>query len=197
MPKTISDLSVLNTPDNTAEVWVQDPTASVPVDRRWSVSAMKTVFINACYPVGVQYVQHASVDSDDPAIALPASESPATLFGGTWQALWDTESVYFRTEGTDADDGRINGLQLDQMQRLTGNASPSNNIGWYNAGNYNGVFTKIDDALLTNGVGATASAASKRLGFDSSQSPDARTSTTTDGETRVTNRLMRIWRRTA
>lgn len=108
---------------------------------------------------------------------------------GTYMVMPDTRAVSLKGVGDQTINTRVKtgpasvGEVLeDQMQLLTGNASPSSNIGWYNAGNYNGVFTKIDDSALTNGVSATA-VTTKRLGFDSSKSPDARTSSTTDGQT--------------
>ncbi|MDR3113903.1 MAG: hypothetical protein LBU25_00090 [Treponema sp.] len=53
---------------------------------------------------------------NDYAAAFPASERPASLFGGTWSIVWDTEKVFFRTGGgQEAEDDRVNGYQGDAI----------------------------------------------------------------------------------
>ena len=147
------------------------------------------------YPVNSYYVQYPAANSSTDATEFPASERPASLFGGTWAEQWSTESIYFRTRGTLSDTGRTDGKQLDQMQRITGESRwRSDSFGIAaTTGEQIGAFV---DGTVGNTVTGT-SVAGKSLKFDSAFSPDARTSSTTAGETRVTNRRIKIWKRTA
>ena len=58
--------------------------------------------LNFFYPVGAQYSMFAVAASNDPDVAFPCRRTTLdALFGGTGGlALWDGESVAFRTEGT-------------------------------------------------------------------------------------------------
>ena len=155
--------------------------------------ATTSAIIDIIYPIGSQYTMYAVAADNDPDVAFPVAERPATLYGGTWALLWDSEGVFFRTEGdsTTADnDGRVDGLQADQMQRITGqllrNYSPITPSGAFS--------TVVEGNNLA--AGANAFQAST-VNFNSANSPDARASATTAGETRPVNRLFRIYRRTA
>jgi len=82
-----------------------------------------------------------------------------------------------------AGDGKIAGLRhRDQMQLLTGQTSLSPTIGMTLNTSDEGVFSEPGDLLANNPSGASGVDAYK-IGFKSSNSPDARTSATTDGET--------------
>jgi hypothetical protein len=58
--------------------------------------------LDEAHPVGSQYIQYPANASNDYAEAFPVAERPATLFGGTWTTLWETEAIFFRTGGTQA-----------------------------------------------------------------------------------------------
>jgi hypothetical protein len=132
-------------------------------------------------PIGFHYTQYASVADDDPEVAFPEAEEPETLWPGTtWVKLWDTESVYFRTEGTDADDGRVDGKQLDQMQGHWHSYDSGTTAA---PGNY---IQANPTARVTN-----------ETAIKSPSSDGVNGTPRTGSETRVTNRLMRIWKRTA
>lgn len=145
--------------------------------------------VELMYPIGAQYTQYASVASNDASVALPSTEAPAALFGGVWEKLWDTESMAFRTEGTDADDGRTDGKQLDQMQGH-----------WHKLYNQSSVVADGGHTGIRNG--SSTDATSETTANNDEYVRDAKSDGTngtprTGSETRVTNRLMRIWRRTA
>ena len=200
--KTLSDLDIINTPDDTGIVWVQDPTSSTPIDRRWPVSSIKALMVNTLHPVGSQYHMVATVADNDPDIAFPTSKLPEALWPGTtWALLWDGEGVFFRTEGdsTTADnDGRVDGRQQDQMQRITGDAQRSGTSMGFSArgASYTGAFS-AKGGLSTLWSDSGTGGGSNGFDFNSADSPDARASATTAGETRPVNRLIRIYERTA
>lgn len=138
-------------------------------------------------PIGAQYIQYAISASNDAAVSLPTAEAPTALFGGTWEKLWETESVFFRTEGTLADTDRTSGLQEDQFQghkwQLDLDAtSGSAGTHAYLAGSFaidgavDGIATDSIKTPLDNGTDGTPR---------------------TGAFTHPKNRLMRIWRRTA
>ena len=98
-------------------------------------------------------------------------------------------------DGRGVDSGRAFGsAQLDQMQRIEGAFTGNRlTVGANNdIANRAGAFANntINSTVATQ-VGLSAGVAtqdvSQRYGFDSSQSPDARTSSTTSGETRSRN----------
>lgn len=141
-------------------------------------------------PIGFLYTQYATSDSDDLSVAFPTDESPANLFGGTWELLWDNEGVDFHTEGYNGEP-RTNGLQNDHLQDFQGN------VGWFGMA-YHGWSTGV---LRTSGqhpqfvhdvIGSSNSGQLYylylRLGYQNIR----RGSRTSDR-----NRLMRIWRKTA
>lgn len=128
-------------------------------------------------------------------VQYPGKRPPSELFGGTWQALFDEEGVFFRTGGGEAlPFGE--GIQEDQMQRIVGvirtGARKRDSIGDNTTG-----------AFRTTAVGGTVNAYDSGVNtftyedrtFDSGNSPDARVSENTDGETRPLNRTIRVWER--
>ena len=150
--------------------------------------------INLLRPVGSQYRMVAVAEDNDPAVAFPVAERPETLFPGTtWELLWDSSSVYFRTEGTLADDGRVDGLQGDAMQRITGSFGRAR---WgYDLDGHEGVFTGGPSQIARSESGSDSSGS--RLLFDNSLSTQPNPAKTNDIETRVRNVLERVYRRTA
>ena len=106
--------------------------------------------------------------------------------GSTTFNLPDLRGEFLRgwDDGRAVDTGRAFGTaQLDQMQRITGQARArraSDAIG----GQQGALF---DAGVVSNARVASGTANGQLIGFDSSLSPNARTSATTDGETRSRN----------
>lgn len=144
-----------------------------------AVTAWTSLVYRDSPPIGAQYIQYAVSDSNDVAVSLPVAEAPTALFGGTWEKLWEIESVFFRTEGSLANTGRAGGLQEDQFQgheHSTG-YQDGNNTQAGSDNRTNGVSPGTDtEDIVTDGVNGTP-----RSG----------------AYTHPKNRLMRIWRRTA
>jgi hypothetical protein len=143
----------------------------------------KRFSVDDLFPIGMLYTQY------------PGKSSPSDL---GWPGTWENKSSeyagdFFRAEGGDAlafDSGE----QLDQMQRITGNhnnrARGRHDIEKSSAG----VFSLADGGY---GGAAAGGGGNLRVYFDSANSPNARTSSTTNGETRPVNKTIRIWERTA
>lgn len=138
-------------------------------------------------PIGSHYVQFAESDG-----SFSSAKSPSTLFGGTWTLKFNTESVFFRTEGDLSAAGRAGGVQGDAIRNITGIANSS--IGGSGAGTFtsaSGAFSvsnaSSDPILQTTG----SASRSRAIDFDASQVVP------TADENRVKNRLIRVWERTA
>jgi hypothetical protein len=132
------------------------------------------------YPIGSFYTQYPDADSSVLATAFPDAYRPADLFGGTWVAQWDDEGIDFHTERTN-DTGlqtRTDGLQADQLQGFV------IQLGTTSDGAFNyGRFTSMSTAsALTSGPPVT-----------DGTNGTPRTGTVTCDS----NRLVRIWKRTA
>lgn len=157
------------------------------------------------FPIGAFYTQYPNAASNTLATAFPSSQEPATLWGGTWALKWDSDGVFFRTEGdngySDVTGGRSSGLQRDQGQKITGQITIISNdatrvgILAFESGALSRTGEDAPGLLDSSATGVTSRPQS--LSFDSADSPDSRASATTAGETRPTNRLFRIWQRTA
>jgi microcystin-dependent protein len=81
----------------------------------------------------------------------------------------------------------VGASQRDQMQRITGSTtSQSDTSMLFDSPVQSGAFGKAEDGL-TNVPGFLSASTGNALTFNSADSPDARTSATTDGETRVFN----------
>src|SRR5690625_3918959 len=61
-------------------------------------------------PIGYVYTQY------------PGTETPSDLFGGTWTLMFNTEGVFFRTEGQGASSFG-GGVQGDAIRNITGRFS--------------------------------------------------------------------------
>ena len=61
----------------------------------------KQEIIDLLHPIGSTYIQFAEDNG-----TFDTSKSPEKLFGGTWQLKYNTESVFFRTEGSLSEEGR-------------------------------------------------------------------------------------------
>jgi hypothetical protein len=169
------------------------------LDKLWEVVVQPKTF-----PVGHNYIQYPDDASNTDSVEFPTSQRPATLFGGTWEEQWNTESVFFRTGGTNSNDGRSNGLQQDQLQRWTGElytTSTGTSVQWLvdsTVPQVTGAFpnyTRAGSALNCANGGSFSMFAG--IAFDSANSSNARVSGTTSAETRVTNRRIKVWKRVA
>src|SRR5690606_15501489 len=69
---------------------------------------------DAAHPVGSHYIQFAEANG-----TFSAAKSPSTLFGGTWTLKFNTESVFFRTEGALSAAERSGGVQGDAIRNIT------------------------------------------------------------------------------
>jgi hypothetical protein len=73
------------------------------------------------FPVGSYYTQYPAAKSNDFATAFPIAEQPSSLFGGTWEKMYENERVFFRTGGSfSAESDRISGKQEDAIRNITG-----------------------------------------------------------------------------
>ena len=79
------------------------------------LDALNLMILNIVRPIKSFYIQFAEEDG-----TFDEDKSPSNLFGGIWVLKYNTESVFFRTEGSLSEEGRVNGLQGDAMQHLTG-----------------------------------------------------------------------------
>ena len=139
-------------------------------------------------PVGMTYVQ------------FPGRSTPASLFGGTWSAIFDNEGIFFRTPGGGATSFG-GGIQQDQMQLVTGSlnsrgtesARPSNQYSSYSGAFSRGSTSSGRAYMRTSGNQTVING----VNFSTANSPDARVSSSTSGETRARNRTIRVWRKTA
>lgn len=141
-------------------------------------------------PVGSTYVQFT-----DSSGSFQSTEEPAVLYGGTWSKLWDSEYVFFRTEGPDFQT-RVNGLSQDQMQAhfhyiydqvMVGRQTVSASGGGVSGGLLYNLVGTID----YSNVSATTTVRSPC--YDSWYGVTPRIGAVTEPR----NRLIRVWRRTA
>ena len=128
-----------------------------------------------------------SVSGSAPLVDATAEIATGPLTGETVHLI-NTEESVLRARDTSGE------LQMDQMQKITGRSGDTNafgatqnTFGWYDKSFIGALNVELQSSsqVVLNGVDDRNSAA--RFGFDSSGSPDARTSSTTDGETRAKN----------
>ncbi len=153
-----------------------------------------TELVQFRYPVGAFYVQYSDInenyDSQSERL-FPASTSPAQLFGGKWDDQWANEGIFFRTGGTLSQENRLLGLQEWGLKNMYGWTSwaQSNYGGVGNA--LAGVFVEYQQkgGSTDDGYGNDNGGSNK---FDSQKM-----ALSSLGETRVKNRLIKVWRRVA
>ena len=140
--------------------------------------------LTSSIPIGATFIQ------------FPGEDPPNSVFGGSWSAIFDNEGVFFRTPGGEASSFG-GGIQSDQMQRITGSAGRNPNTGLLRdfGDNTVGAFNK--GASTDNTSSFSSGQEGNLLDFDSANSPNARTSSSTAGETRPQNRTIRVWKRTS
>lgn len=145
-------------------------------------AAAKSIFVDAVRPVGSHYIQFAETDG-----TFASAKSPSTLFGGTWSLKFNTESVFFRTEGALAAEGRTAGVQQDAFQ------------GHWHDQWYSGTSTASSpgSAALIGVTSDNTVKASSNNSIRNAQSDGINGTPRTTNETRPRNRLIRVWERTA
>ena len=160
---------------------------------------------NISYPIGSTYVQvpvlsnaqvKTSVDlNNEDKTAFPLIERPEILFGGKWKELFNTESVYFRTQGLASDENRDNkGIQNWALRRLTGKTNGIQTNYWEMAKGAEGVFKgEVTSASIGTDHGDGKGSGARNL-FDTSLILSENSS---EKEVRVKNRLFKIWQRIA
>jgi hypothetical protein len=163
---------------------------------------INNVISNVKYPIGSFYTQYSAVDSNDLAIAFPYTESPIALFGGDWEAQWDEENVFFRTEGTLSNESRFpSGIQ-DYAYRHMYGFTPYYQFNLDSQGDSSLEYQKslmpdygvmppysINPKMKTESGGAGTHQGIKFI-FDS-----ARQSIPSENENRVKNRLIKVWKK--
>lgn len=143
------------------------------------------------FPVGSIIPQFPSASSNTINTAFPVSERPVAVYGGTWQQIYHTEAIFWKTEGDFGvaelqDTNRTNGKQTHQMQGHFHNPFTSyTNFVEYQAG---------IAALATTGGGNGWN----NVSTTGSPSNDGVSGVPAVGyETRPQNRIMMLWQRTA
>ena len=123
-----------------------------------------------------------SVSGSAPEVTATAQIVGGDLDGETVHLI-NTEESFLRARTTSG------ALQQDQMQRITGavNEVSSTAVGPLkdSASDVNGVFSK--GGTVTNVIQGSTNGTGRELDFDSANSPNARTSSSTNGETRSKN----------
>ena len=110
--------------------------------------------------------------------------------GSTTFNLPDLRGEFLRgwDDGRGLDSGRVFGTaQLDQMQRITGSFGTTNWKGISDPANTTGSFSGSGGQQQGPDGSGGANTLFRRLDFDSANSPNARVSATTNGETRSRN----------
>lgn len=161
---------------------VSEPIAESVFASRIQTPEFAQAINDIIHPINSFYVQYPDASSNEDAEEFPINKRPAPLFGGTWEEQWPTESNYFRTRGTDADSGRTNGRQLDQIQ---------DHDHYRNA-------ARAVEIYLRHPAGTVNHTAPVTGWQQTSASVTGLISTGRNGdETRVTNRRIKVWKRTA
>jgi len=136
------------------------------------------------YPIGATYIQFT-----DSAGNFQSAHTPTALFGGTWQLLFNTEGVFFRTEGGYSWENRNSvGIQTDAIRNITGHFGDYNR---YRCTNLSGGAFRWVSYSSYGGLGNGRDDPHDYVLFDASRVVP------TGSENRTTNRLFRVWRRTA
>ena len=144
------------------------------------------------YPIGSFYVQYP--DTDTNSNMFPDSKSPNSLFPGTkWQKKWDTESIFFRTDGKLSNYERVKGLQEYGLKKIYGTMSWVQSNRWNPGSGNEGVFgakPTIKDIYLD---GNKSEDLGHRNLFDINAFLNEKY--ISKEEIRVKNRLMIVWKR--
>lgn len=172
-----------------------------------SSNALKGVsnsIVDLLWPIGIGiYTQYPAANSNDEDVAFPVSQQPSALFPGTtWEPVFNTEAITFRTEGSpieDQNDDRTDGLQTDQFQAFQIGAT-ADDAGlrntWMVAHGRDIAVAKWSAFTGYTGLhlNTTLQGSAKQIKpVSNGVNGDPRMGM----ETRPRNRLMKIWKRTA
>jgi len=185
------------------------PTAPTAAAKNNSTQIATTAYADrAGHPVGCYYTQYPVTGQSTLANMFPSSESPATLFGGTWTEMYASEDVFFRTGaigngrgsatfangsvGSGSGTGTA-GVQPDAIRNITGEASLADASGSFGLLQPTAIVSgAIKKGTATNYVASGSSNNSGyRLGID------ACLSVPTDTTNHPKNRLIKVWKKTA
>lgn len=162
------------------------PTAAVGTNTSQiaTTAFVRSTVLNSIFPVGFVYVQY------------PGCPDPWSIFAGLgfsqgmWTQLFNGEGITFRTEASGRALGFNGGIQEDAVQDFTGT------LGIVSHGaskDRTGVFQQVSNPSGSAKNGSGSDFGAYVVSFGLSSFPGGRTA----GETRMRNRTMRIWKRTA
>jgi hypothetical protein len=149
--------------------------------------------VDLVYPVGCYYTQYPAAASNTESLEFPTSEEPGTLFPGTtWTAQFDTESVFFRTQGTDSDDSRTDGLQ-DSANKSHDHGGDTSTDGAHTHG------IRTEGGATSGTTYSEGAASTYDFTVNTLSAGNHSHTITADGETeaRPKNRRIKVWKRTA
>ncbi|WP_288695335.1 hypothetical protein [uncultured Brachyspira sp.] len=145
--------------------------------------------LNSRYMIPPYYTQYPLENGN-----FDANEEPSNWYKKmynittTWQIMFNTESVYFRTEGDLANAGRSNGLQNDAGRNATGSINIAASGAFSVLRGSTGIFYLANQTPITYGSNANL-----RNGYDN-MFIDLSRAYSIANEFRVRNRLMRIYK---
>lgn len=144
--------------------------------------------MNKIHPIGSYYIQLSKPDG-----TFDDTEAPSKLWEGTvWKLLYNTESIFLRTEGSLSEEGRSNGIQDYATKRLQGNFyGVETTIGDFGVGGITYITYRQGSAVSSKSNNSSVVPRSY-VGIDSNL-----TSKSSENESRVKNRLIRIYKRIA
>ena len=179
------------------------PTAPTAAVRNNNTQIATTAYADrAAAPILSYYTQYPVTGQTTLAGMFPASESPGTLFGGTWSLQYDTEEVFFRTPGQGGALGVNRGRAWNAAQQW----NATGGVAGIEPDAIRDIVGSVDIAAFDR---ATTAAGAFRGVVNSDSRPggsgngamtlhlEARRSVPTDTVNRPRNRLIRIWKRTA
>lgn len=121
-----------------------------------------------------------------------------TAYDGTSFYVPDLRGMFPRLAGTNAvrnsryAGGSLGAYGADQMQRITGNTNRTGAVAMFRSSDPGEGALSIGDPTTTSRVTPGETGTGYNIDFNSANSPDARTSTTTDGETRPAYFALRL-----
>jgi len=180
LPKQIQSTSAFTTKIS------EDGTSEAFINKK----LFETVVRDLSYPIHSYYTQYT-----DNVGSFLTEEEPSQLFGGVWELQFNDKGVFFRTEGTNANESRSSGMQNDVIRNITGKVGESDGgTGFVNySSGYNGCFNTSDktDYFRPTSNYVTLYNRAKYITFNASSIVP------TGSENRPINMLMRIWKKVA
>ncbi len=159
---------------------------------------IRQYILDVLFPYGSFYVQYPNKNSNNDSEAFPAEKSPSRLFGGDWQEQWPEESIFFRTNGYNAKENRINGYQSDALRTFINLDTDSNIPHLKPVFEGNGIFQSLDKTSpfsYSYNCGRLRGLASIPVTKYFTVFDSMNQSNTSELETRVKNRQIKVWKR--